>query len=303
MSELLQAHLFLSQALTQDNLTALALLTVWLDPLWIGVSDPNELDPAYQDYAEQDDPKLQALLIARHCLPQVYVEAISHLHDGCTASELEDVLLAGFRRAGIPLDEAGLEMIWWGIPMPAYGRNLEEEEFFSDFPQTIPLLRLFGFTITDEAESAFDNPPDMEAACDIAIVLHESLEPYIGQSECQRQVYHALGWLWSISGNSSIDMDYESMSEYEPLGWSKENIEFAHELIAEAESILTDAMAGLSYLENHPVALDLLAQHIKTIRKHYQPIAKKGAFVPNDQLRQLTQRLDLDWSALAGGAL
>ena len=56
MSELLQAHLFLSQALTQDNLTALALLTVWLDPLWIGVNDPNERDPAYQDNAEQDEP-------------------------------------------------------------------------------------------------------------------------------------------------------------------------------------------------------------------------------------------------------
>ncbi|MCI0348371.1 MAG: hypothetical protein L0Z53_03010, partial [Acidobacteriales bacterium] len=148
-----------------------------------------------------------------------------------------------------------------------------------------------------------DDPPDMQAACDLAIVLHESLESYIEQSDCHRQVYHALGWLWSISGNSAIDMDYESMSDYEPLGWSQDNIDFAMLLIAEADGILTDAMAGLDYLHSNPTALKLLAQHLKTVSKHYQRIFKKGVPISHEQLSQLAQRLQLDWSALAGGAL
>ena len=106
MNALLQTHMFLSQALSQDDLSALALLTVWLDPLWIGVSEPNELDPNYQEYGD-DDPKLQALLIARRCFPELYVEAISQLHQGCTALQLEETLCEGFTQAGIPLDEGG----------------------------------------------------------------------------------------------------------------------------------------------------------------------------------------------------
>jgi hypothetical protein len=291
MNTLLPTHLFLSQALAQGDLSALALLTVWLDPLWMDVSESDELDPNTRDYAD-GDPKLQALLIARRCFPELYVEAISQLHQGCTASQLEEMLCEGFTQAGIPLDEGGLEMVGWGIPLPAYGVLLNDPDFYTTHPETVPILACF--SISPEPHPYDVDVPHIayRAAQILALNLNQN------ESEICQQVSWLLQWLFSFSNNSSVDLDWQTLAEIEPLVWDEEEVDFAIHLISEADEILKAALAGLVYLYQHPAALQTFENNVKHV---YAQIAKQKGEI-ND-VQYFAQDLKLDWSALAGSTL
>jgi hypothetical protein len=300
MNELLQIHLFLAEALSRDSLNALAVLTVLLDPLWIGVADPDELDPRYHDYEEGDDPKYHALLILRRCFPELYVEAVAHLHRGISASDMETFLCEGFSKVGIPMDDGSLESIWWGIPLPSYGHNLDEADFHSSFPETLNILALFGIVLDEEGEIHL---PDMEAASDLAICLRQSLEAHIEKHEKLRQIFFAIGWLWGISRNSCVDMNNEEMMEIQPLDWNEQDIEFARHMIKEAHEIMDDALAGIEYLNEDAPAFALLQANLDSLENAYLSTFKKGENPSYEQLRHLTKQCQLDWSALAGSPL
>lgn len=299
MNVLLQSHLFLADALAQDSLNALAVLTVLLDPLWIGVADSDALDPSYQDYEEGDDPAYQALLILRRCFPEVYVDAVARLHEGSSAYELETFLCEAFTKLGIPIEVGSFETIGWGIPLPSYGSNFEDCDFYTNFPEAVGILGLFGIVSDEDGDTQL---PDMQAACDIAICLRYSLEAHI-EVENIRQIFFAIGWLWGVSGNSCVDLDYEAMMEIQPLDWNETDIAFAIEMIAEAEEIMGAAMAGIQYLNEKPAAFALLNQAIDSLQTAYQSTFMKGENVSNDRLRHFTEQCQLDWSALAGSSL
>jgi hypothetical protein len=300
MNDLLQTHLFLADALSQDSLNALAVLTVLLDPLWIGIADPDELDPSYRDYEEGDDPKYLALLILRRCFPEVYVEAVAHLHKGISASDMETFLCEAFTKAGIPIDDGSLEILWWGIPLPSYGHNLDEADFHSSFPDALSVLALFGIVLDEEGEIQM---PNMQTACDLAICLRQSLEAHIGEHEKLRQIFFAIGWLWGISGNSCVDMDSEAMMEIQPLDWVDQDIEFARHMIQEAHEIMDDALAGIEYLNANAPASVILQAHLDTLENAYLSTFTKGENPSYEQLRHLTEQCQLDWSALTGSSL
>jgi hypothetical protein len=300
MTELLQTHLFLAEALGHDSLNALAVLTVLLDPLWIGVDDPDELDPRYYDYQEGDDPKYHALLILRRCFPELYVEAVTHLHTGISASDIETFLCEGFSKVGIPMDDGSLESIWWGIPLPSYGHNLNEADFHASFPETLSILALFGIILDEEGEIQI---PNMQTACDLAICLRQSLEAHIGKHEKLRQIFFAIGWLWGISGNSCVDMDSEAMMEVQPLDWCEQDIDFARHMIHEAHEIMDDALAGIEYLNTNAPASIILQAHLDILENAYLSSFKKGENPSYEQLRHLTEQCQLDWPALTGSPL
>lgn len=300
MNELLQTHLFLADALSQDSLNALAVLTVLLDPLWIGIADPNELDPSYRDYEEGDDPKYHALLILRRCFPELYVEAVACLHGGVSAHDLETFLCEAFTKSGIPVDDGSLEILWWGIPLPSYGHNLDEADFHSSFPEALSILALFGIVLDEEGEIHL---PDTQAACDLAICLRQSLETHIDEHEKLRQIFFAIGWLWGISGNSCVDMDSEAMMEVQPLDWCEQDIDFARHMIKEAHEIMDDALAGIEYLNANPTAFAIVQAHLDSLEVAYLTKFTKGENPSYEQLRHLTEQCQLDWSALAGSPL
>jgi hypothetical protein len=58
--------------------------------------------------------------------------------------------------------------------------------------------------------------------------------------------------LFSCTGNSSVDYDWEDMSEFQPLSWEADNVAFAKELIEEAEGIMGDVQAGIETLKASP---------------------------------------------------
>lgn len=271
MNDLLTIQQTLQNALLQDPLHQLAYLTVLLDPLW-------------QTDDSSDDPLHHALLIARSYFPEVYVQAVQALHNGISVSQLDNLLCKSFSEAGIPVDN--IDWVPHGIPLPAYGVDLYEDE---PNEQVLPLLELFGVA---EGEVPDEAP-------DLAVMLFHHLHK-LESPLCQ--IGWAVGWLWGVTGNSSCDLSVEQMYEYEPLTWDAENIDFARELIAEAEEIMAEVTVGLDYL-SQPEALNALRKWIQSARKLYKKTYPKGGNIAHDKLCQLADQLKLDGSALARSAL
>ena len=93
----------------------------------------------------------------------------------------------------------------------------------------------------------------------LALNLLEQTDPAL------RQVGWLLGWLFSCTGNSLVDCSDEALNDFDPLAWSKENVEFAIEMIAEADEITGDAMAGLGAVNNTPALMAILKRNAEIL--------------------------------------
>src|SRR5690606_5303288 len=128
---------------------------------------------------------------------------------------------------GIPLEN--LEWISGGIPLPAYGVALDEPDFYTAHPEVRPVLDCFGI-------SPEPNPYNIvipQLAYRVAGFIADDLLKQ--EADCWQQVGWLLKWLFSSSGNSSVDFDDETMCDLQPLAWETDDIAFARELIEEAD--------------------------------------------------------------------
>jgi hypothetical protein len=112
------------------------------------------------------------------------------------------------------------------------------------------------------------------------------------QDPIWQQMAWVLAWIWGISGNSSIDMDFETLADFEPMSWEPENVAFAREIITEANQIMSEVMLGLASLDEHPEILQTLAQSVRSARKLYTRAYPNGGRITHDELRKLAQRLN-----------
>jgi hypothetical protein len=85
--------------------------------------------------------------------------------------------------------------------------------------------------------------------------------------EHYRQISWLMQWLWSSSGNSSIDLSYDELCEFQPLSWEKDEFEFAVAIIEEANGIMSDVLDGLEFLSDNPDLLTALQHNIQRIYK------------------------------------
>ena len=67
----------------------------------------------------------------------------------------------------------------------------------------------------------------------------------------------AMAWVFSCSGNSLIDYDMDELYEMESLEWTPHDIAFAIEMIAEADRMMAEVVAGLVLLEKDAYRQDL----------------------------------------------
>ncbi len=250
----------LAAAINADPVLRLAHLAAWLDPLWSDDEDD-------WDMPQDDDGTLTiALRILRRAFPDIYFEALLAIRGGATYQRLDHLICDAVQLQGIPLEN--LEWLPFGIPLPAYGASLEDPDFYQTHPDTIPVLACFGIS-PDPNPYNIDIPDvDYKAAAIIADDLAK--HPVEGW----RQIAWLLRWLFSQSGNSSVDWDYEMMAEVQPLSWEPEDIEFARDIIEEADGIMADVAAALQWISQHPVVLDSLTHNI---RKVYQKKGKENA--------------------------
>jgi hypothetical protein len=182
-----QLNTLLNNAIRADPLLCLAQVTCWLDPLWR--SDDDEV---------YGDPLATGLLVTRQAFPDAYAGAIERIRAGATDTEIHHYLCAEISQQGIPVDD--LEALGYGIPLPTYGVRLEDPDFHETHSDVLSILALFGLDPeTDEIDLS-------EWVYKVGRMLHERL---IAQDDpAWKQVGWALGWLFSCTGNSSVDLDW-----------------------------------------------------------------------------------------------
>ena len=273
MNTLLEVQAFLTDGLRADARLCLAASVAWLNPLW-SVDEADAFD---------EDGLLFALQILRDAFPALYVDALERLHGGATYADLDRLICAEMQALGFPLDS--LEFMLYGIPMPAYGAVLDDPDFYDLHPDVIPVLVCFG--ISPEPNLYTVDVPD--CAYTAGQIIAADLEQH--PDERWRQVGWLMRFLFSCSGNTVVDMDYESLAEVPPLSWDADDIAFAKEIIDEADTILSDVLAGLEFLNEQPDLLDVLQQNVRRI---YKAINKRKGKHNGLHIR-------LAWPHLAGG--
>ncbi len=243
----------LAAAINADPVLRLAHLTAWLDPLWSDDEDD-------WDMPQDDDGTLTiALRILRRAFPDIYFEALLAIRSGATYQRLDHLICDAVQLQGIPLEN--LEWLPFGIPLPTYGASLEDPDFYETHPDIIPVLACFGIS-PDPNPYNVDIP---DVAYKAAAIIADNLVKQ--QNEGWRQVAWLLRWLFSQSGNSSVDWDDSLMSEVQPLSWEPEDIEFACDIVEEADSIMADALAGLAFINGQPNLMAALQDNVRRIYK------------------------------------
>lgn len=276
MTTLLEVHRFLAAGLRDDPLLCLAQAAAWLDPFWDRPPDG--------DF--NDDGSLAAALDVTRChFPGIYALAVEALHHGAAYGDLDHLICAEISALGIPLDS--IEALGFGIPLPAYGTLLHDPDFYTDQPDVVPVVELFG--IHPDGDYTVDIPEHAhDAAHRLAVSLIEHPdEPY-------QQVGWLIGWLFSCTGNSSIDLDDETMWEIEPLAWEPENLDFASAIIQEADEIMQSAQAGLALVQSNSHIQQALQANFQRLYRSFARRSRKE--------RKHHDRPRLHWPAFDRGS-
>ncbi|MEQ8673781.1 MAG: hypothetical protein RLP44_29880 [Aggregatilineales bacterium] len=253
MNALQQTYTLLAEGLQSDPQLCLASVVTWLDPMWKDADEDWGIPP-------NEDGTLEiALCVTRKAFPDVYVQAVEAIRRGASYAELDRLICDEITARGIPLES--LEWIGYGVPTPAFGAVLEDTDFYTSFPDAIMVMACFG--VSPEPNRYNIVVPDCVYTA--GRMIADDLENQEG--EHYRQLSWLMQWLFSYSGNSSVDLDYETMCEIEPLSWEPENVAFAIEIVEEANGIMADAMAGLTFLSSQPELLAILQRNVQRIYK------------------------------------
>lgn len=277
MNDLLQTYTLLATGLRADPQFCLASAVVWLDPMW------QDADEDWDVPHDEDGTLAIALRVTRMAFPDVYVQAVEAIRQGASYAELDRLICNAVTERGIPLEN--LECVGFGVPMPAYGVELNDSDFYTTHPEVIPILACFGISV--EPNPYHMTIPDCAyiAGCYIASDLeHHADKRY-------QQLSWLMQWLWSSSGNSSVDFSLDEIYEFQPLSWEADELAFAKAIIGEAEHIMSDVLAGMALLTHHPEILTAL-QH--NIQRTYKSIEKQKG-------KQHELSIRLAWPCLTDG--
>jgi len=277
MNELTNVYQFLAAGLRDDPLLCLAQTVSWLDPFWSD-DDPDDFD---------DDGSLRlALHVCRDFFPDLYAQVVEALHHGAAYDDLDRLICTEITRRGIPLDS--LEEMGYGVPMPAYGAALYDPEFYTHHPDVVPILEMFGVQPGEE-DYQVEVPERVYAA---GHHLYDSLVEH--PDERYRQVAYLIGWVCGCTGNTSSDLSFEEIAEFQPLSWEPDDFAFAVEIIQEADEIMAAAQAGLELVRSNALIRQALQDNIDRL---YRLFAK-----PTHKEKKKRDHPRLHWPTLDGGS-
>lgn len=259
MNDLVVLQQALAHTINADPVLCLAHAVAWLDPLH---GELEEMDMPESEH----DTVLVALHILRRAFPEIYFDALQAIRQGASYQRLDHLICDAVQAQGIPLDN--LEWIGWGIPLPAYGALLDDPDFYTTHPDVIPVLECFGI-------SPQPNPYNIvipDVTYKVADIIADDL---LQQPENHwRQVAWLIRWVTSSTNNSCVDWDEEMMSSVQPLSWDADDIAFAREIVEEADGIMADVHAGLTWISQNPTSLEVLSRNVQKI---YQTKGQKNA--------------------------
>ena len=278
MTPFLNYQSVLAAAVDADPVLRLAHAAAWLDPL-MGVIDDEDIEAAA--YGEDPDAAVtMALHVTRRNFPDVYIDTLDALRTGQSYNAIDTLVCTALNQKGIPLES--LDWLSWGIPLPAYGVELDDPDFWTTHPDAAPVLACFG--VSPEPNPYRIEVPDVtyRVAAAIANSLREQSD------STWKQTAELIEWLFGISGNSAIALSHSEMCEYQPLSWDPDDVAFAIEIITEADDIMADALTVLKVLNNQPDLLATIQHNIQRIYKAIDP--QKG--------KQTEPRVKLIWSTI-----
>ena len=266
----------LNQTLISDPQTLLALTVAWLDPLAILTDHDILAEEELADYHYAGDQMGEGLYVTRHCFPDIYARTISKIRAGMSMRKvlafIDDEIE---QQTGIPTSqfEEGYAYAY-GIPMPWYGFEIDDPDFREHYEDEWYLVKLFGGQIDEENDSYATTMDLPDNVWSIAYVLRWSLWEY-RHSSLHETLMHAIAYVFSCSGNSSVDFSHEVGYEFQPLQWIPEDVEFATVICHEAGDIMLSAHIGLQNVHD-PAIEKTLRQKIEVAAKYVQARLDKG---------------------------
>jgi hypothetical protein len=250
VNALIDTYALINEAIMADPRLLLANAVAWLDPFW----------NSHLEEDEGEDTLGTALGITRRVYPQIYAQSVERLRAGETVAAVDQFICTAITEHGIPLDDS--EYMAFGIPMTGLGVVLEAPDLYVHRPELIPILKLFGLH-PDRAEP---NRYSLDLPEGLYKVGEKVCESLMGQPGLHwKQVGYTLAWLFGCSGNSLVDYDDESLSEFQPLDWETEEIALAVDMFEEARGILDDAETGIVWLTAQPERMAILSENIQRI--------------------------------------
>jgi hypothetical protein len=277
----------------QSPATTLALTTLWLDPIVF----EEEYQPDVNYDAYENNSLLFAISIARTCFPSVYTQAITGLRNGTPREQIQSRITTGIEEtSGIPISDCFMDD---SLPayIPLWSHAADYHEYWlKDQPVVAALLQYFGGVW--EAYGGYHPVFYMEVpddASEIARIFYWSLQSQ-KDKRYSKQLAHLLIWTFGISGNSLVDLDEETLWSINPLEWEPDQVQFASEMIAEANGIINNALLACVLLRYNLTANLALLANIERIRT---TVREKGPFRDDiDDPDRLNRYYGLDWPPL-----
>ncbi|MEO1666745.1 MAG: hypothetical protein AAFU54_19055 [Chloroflexota bacterium] len=287
----------LNLAVMDDPTAMLALTVAWLDPLTVleDIDDLVETDLA--DFYYSGDDMGAAIRVARDCFPSIYAEAIGKIRDGSDCLQVSNFISGEITDAtGIPIDNYEEPAAYaFGIPMPFWGPEWHYRDFIEDNPELTALALMLGATHEQTQRSA--SVEFSQRSYQIAHIVQSSLWDHY-DDPLHRSIMWAIGHATESTGNSSVDFPYEVGAEFQPLMWTTNDVEFASDIIREAEQILIEAHEGLRQISNDDHIKSTLITKIDEASKIVDRLNKRGK-TPNDYISEDSKNpFGLRWTDL-----
>jgi len=200
--EYLNVMFNLNQAVLADSTALLALTVAWLDPLMI-LEESGELEETdLTEFYESGDEMGAALRVARDCFPGIYAKAISQVRDGMELNLVSDLISAEItEQTGIPIDDYDDPVAFaYGIPMPFYGVDWDDDDFIEDHPELTDLALLLG--ATREQSYGREEINFSKRSYQVSQIIRSSLEEH-DKDAVLRSLMVAIAHITGSSGNST----------------------------------------------------------------------------------------------------
>lgn len=287
----------LSLAVMDDPTALLALTVAWLDPLSV-IEDLEDLvETDLTDFYHSGDDMGAALRVSRDCFPGIYAEAISQIRDGVEYQQTSEFISSEITNlTGIPIDEYEEPAAYaYGIPMPYYGAEWDE----SDFIESNPLLTKLALLLGASREQVYLSEviDFSKQSYEIAQIVYASLWEHY-DNPVHRSILWAIGHATSQTGNSSVDYTYLEGSEWQPLSWTLDEVDYASVIIREAEQIMSESYDGLLHIENSPHIRQTLIDNIDEAKRIVDRLEKEGQKL-NDYINEQNKNpFGLRWDDL-----
>lgn len=289
----------INQSLIHDPQTLLALTVAWIDPLSILKDQAILEEEELADYYYAGDRVGESIYVTRTCFPDIYASAINKLRKGASSRQVLNFIDTEIeQQTGLLVSEYDEGHAYaYGIPLPWYGFDMDDSEFHDDREEEWHLASLFGISLeTDPKNNYLKDLKGSDNIWSVAYTLKCSLWDY-RHSPLHETLMNAIAYVFSCSGNSSVDCSYNVGCEFHPLQWTPDDVAFATFISQEAGEMIQSAVIGLRNVYDSGIQA-CLRQKIQSASQQIKHLKDKGEDIRELITDETPNPLKLRWDDL-----